>query len=537
VEPGACPRGLRRLGLAIALFLAAFVATAPWTIAGKAVGRLSVPIAVSLLALAGGLACRRPWRTWALDALRNGEFRLGRRGLLLAGLIVAGFVGRVTVAKFDALEVNAWDFSLYFDRPVEATLHGALLHSDFLGTSALADNASFLMLGFVPLYAIRATPLWLVLAPAAAIAGAMTAAFLLFRAMFRDDAAALILAAAFVFHGATARAAQYVFHVEIFYPLAIFLALWAWRRERAAVFAAAILLVLSIKEDAILPVTAFAAGALLTGNRRAWIVAAWIAALAAFAVDYFVVLPRFSVSRSAVPWFAWYWAPYGATPLRAVAGIVGHPLRAAGDAARSGIIKLIEPLLLLPVVGAEWFLAATAVFLPYAVARHAKLARFSLYYAMPVVPFLFVAAASGVIRIARPFGPRERLIRRFVVMALLAACALDGSGYVFPKARPEGREIAPLLASVRGPVPILVQGALLPHAGYDRSLAALDRGAERPDGRRGFLVDPAADPFPFRDAEIAALDRTLSADGRYERRASPHGLHLFLPRPADAAER
>jgi hypothetical protein len=142
-----------------------------------------------------------------------------------------------------------------------------------------------------------------------------------------------------------------------------------------------------------------------------------------------------------------------------------------------------------------------------------------------------------VIRIARGFGPRERLIRRLVVMALLAACALDGSGYVFPKARPEGREIAPLLASVRGPVPILVQGALLPHAGYDRSLAALDRGAERPDGRRGFLVDPAADPFPFRDAEIAALDRTLSADGRYERRASPHGLHLFLPRPAGAAAR
>jgi uncharacterized membrane protein len=528
VAPGACPPGLRRFLLVTAAFAAAFLLTGPWRIAGREIGRTPALFAtVAVLGLAA-LAVRPGWRSWARELL-SADVRLSRRALAIFCVAIAAALARVLLARFAALEVNAWDFSLYFDRPVESVLHGRLLYSDLLKGSILGDDASFAMFAFVPLYAIAATPMWLVLAPALAIAGAAGAAFLLFRDGLADDAAALLLSAAFVLHSATARAVQYVFHVEIFYPLAIFLSLWALRRKRPVLFAAGILLLVALKEDALLPATALALVALLMRADRRWIAASWLAAAAVFCADYFLILPRFSASGGGgKPWFSWYWARYGPTPLAAVAGIAGHPLRAAADVARSGLGNLLEPLLLTPLAGLEWLAAALPALIPYAVAGHEKLSRFALYYSMPVLPFLFIAAGWGLARIARRF-PDHRIALRIGSALVLAACALDGAGYTLSRPRPERREIEPLLAGLSPATPAWVQGALLPHAGYAARFSALDRDGAVPDGAHAYLLDPDADPYPFPRSGLRALARTLDADTRYARRTATPGLVLYAP--------
>ena len=525
------PVGLRWFLAATAAFCAAFVLTGPWRIAEREVGRSTVLAAVVVALGLGALAIRPGWRSWVRLRLSAEDVRLSRRGLAIFGLAVAAVLGRVALSRFAALEVNAWDFSLYFDRPVESVLHGKGLYSELLKGSILGDDASFAMFAFVPLYAVVASPLWLVWAPAVAIAGAAAAAFLLFRDLFADDVAALLLSAAFVLHSATARAVQYVFHVEVFYPLAIFLSLWSLRRKHAVGFAAGMTLLLSLKEDALLPATVLALFALLMRADRRWIAAAWVAAAAAFAVDYFVVLPGFSPSGGAKPWFSWYWARYGSSPLSAAVGIASHPLRAAADVVRSGIANLLEPLLFLPLAGFEGFLAVLPALIPYAVAQHGKLSRFSLYYSMPVLPFLFIAAGWGLARIARVL-PEKRIAFRAGALLVFAACALDGAGYVLARPRPERRAIRPLLASLAPETPAYVQGALLPHAGYAPRFAVLDRGDAVPDGVHGYLLHSDADPYPFSGRELAALLRTLDADPRYARRPAARGLVLYSPAAA-----
>ena len=528
MAPGACPPGLRRFLFLAAAFGAAFLLTGPWRVAGREI--LRTPALFGIVAALGlaVFAFRPEWRAWARARLSAEDLRLSRRGLAIFCLAVAAALGRILLVRFAALEVNAWDFSLYFDRPVESVLHGKLLYSDFLKGSTLGDDASFAMFVFVPLYAIAASPLWLVLAPALAIAGAAGAAFLLFRDSFGDDFAALLLAAAFVLHSATARAVQYVFHVEVFYPLAIFLSLWALRRKRPVVFAAGIALLVALKEDALLPATALALFALLMRADRRWIAASWLAAAAVFCVDYFVVLPRFSASGGGKPWFSWYWAGYGPSPLGAAVGIARHPLRTAADVARSGLGNLLEPLLLTPLAGLEWLAAAVPALIPYAVARHEKLSRFALYYSMPVLPFLFIAAGWGLARIARRF-PQKRIAFRIGSALVLAACALDGAGYTLSRPRPERREIKPLLSRLSPETPAYVQGALLPHAGYATRFSVLDRAGAVPDGAHAYLLDPDADPYPFPRNDLRALARTLDADSRYARRAATPGLVLYAP--------
>lgn len=502
--------------------------TAPWSVGGREVGRLSAPLAAVAGIALGAIAIRRGWRDWALDALRNGNGRLSRLALVAGTILCALVLSRVTLTRFHALDVNAWDFSLYFDRPIERTLHGELLYSDFLHASTLSDDSCFLLLGFVPLYALKASPLWLVVASAAAIAVAGAFAFLFFRASLRDDVAAVLLAAAFVASSATARAVQYVFHPEIFYPAALFLCAWAWARRRPGLFAAGVLITLLIKEDAILPIAGLASAIMLLDRRWKWSVAALVAAAAMFAFDTQILMPRLSASGSAAPWYSWYWADYGSTPLRAAAGMVVHPSRVAHDVSRSGVRSLVEPLLYLPLVGFEWLLASLPALIPYSVARQEKLAQFRLYYSMPVYPFLFAGAVLGLKRAAGRIRGGGRLPLRAGSILLLLTCALNGAGYKFESARPEEKEILPLLASVQGKTPAWIQGSLLPHAGYSTQLSVLDRPAV-PDGVHAFLVDSTADPYPFSREELARLIASLRTNPRYRSERSPHDLVLFVP--------
>ena len=506
--------------------------TAPWTLAGRKVGRFTAPLALAAVAALAAIGLRARWRRWVLERLRSPADPIPPRAIAAFGALSAVFLLAVAGARYRGLAVNAWDFSVYFDLPLHAA--AAALRS---GASPFAPllvprgHAWFLMAAFVPLEAAIASPLWLVAAHALAVAAGAVAGFFFFRALLDDDPAALAFAAAFVLCSPTARAAQYVFHVEVFYPAAVFFVGWAWLRRRPVAFASGMLALLAIKEDAFLVAAGFAAASVFRKPGRRWAIAAAAAGALVFALEYRWALPRVSAGGPH-PWYSGYWARFGPTPLRAGIGLLGHPAAVASALSGPGVRGLLEPLLFLPLAGWEWLVASLPALVPYATADQPKLARFALYYAMPVLPFLFAAAAAGVRRLARP-DVRGPLAMRLGSLLVLAVAAFDGAGYAFPEARPERAEIRPTLAFAPPSTPIRVQGALLPHAGYDPRLAPLDSGSAAPDGRRGFLLDPSADPYPFRRAEVAALDAALSADARYTARSSAHGLRLFLPRAGD----
>lgn len=522
-------RGLNAFLALPALLIVLFVATGPWRIAGRDVGRLSAvftPAAQLVL-----LALVKPsWRRSLLRFLREREVRVSTRGLILATGAASLFLCRVVFGRWMSLDINAWDTSLFFDGPISETLAGRPLFCAFLGKTALAFHGSFLLFAFVPLYALKASALWLLAAHAAAIAAAAAVSFLLFRRILLDDFAAALLATAFLLSSYTARIAQYAFHPEVFYLPALFLLLYGYAARRPALLVAAVLLAVSIKEDAILPLGGFALAAAVFDRRWRPAALALAAGLATFLVGTRIVIPHYSGEPAGRPWYWTYWAAFGQTPVSAAMGMLQHPVRLAGDMARSGLPHLIEPLLLLPLAGYEWILAALPALVVYSASSNPQLSQFSIYYSAPVLPFLFAAAAQGLRRVTQFFdaGPeRDRFNLRLGALLLFAVCVFDGAGYRLTRPDPARLEIGPALASLDGR-PVSVQGSLLPHAGYRRAMRVLQE--DRPPGpREAILLAPHTSPYPYTQQHFDAFLGRLLADPRYRHTASPGGLVLLLP--------
>jgi uncharacterized membrane protein len=506
-----------------------YVVTGPWRIGGLTVDRVSYITAFPLLILIGGLLASRRWRHW----LRWGAPRvdLDRRRIAIGFLLLFCFLAWVVIATWRALEINAWDFSLHYDLPLERTLRGELLYSEHIQASTFSEHASYVLLLFVPLYALVATPIWLHIATAAAIAAGSALLYALSYSSGRDRLIALMISLSFAFNPFTVKAVQYGFHPELFYPAAIFLLLLALERRSVLLFAAGLLLTVAIKEDSIL---VLAGVGLIAALRRQ---AGWSLAAAATGVGFYVlntkvVMPSFGVSD--VPFYLTYWHSWGDTRLEVILSILRDPIMVVERIVGSGTPRLFLSLLFAPLFAPVWTAGSLPALVLYSIADHPQLSQFALYYSMPVLPFLYAALPAAIRTLGSRLVPGEVLaeaeaaVRRRGAMRCAALVLLiwsaQYSGYRIREPRPEGPAVRSLLGLVEESRSLVVQGALMPHAGY-RVMRAVER--VDPGDAEVFLLAPGADPYPLTRDQLSELIVTLRSDPRYRLRADERGVLLF----------
>jgi uncharacterized membrane protein len=521
-----------RLSLALlALLPLVFLATGPWHVAGLTWRYLNVAIAVGVVLAA--LVWQATSRGASPGAQLELDARLSRQTVLVAAIILFLALLRVVLGLYASLSVNAWDFSLCFDLPLARLASGVAPIVDHMNRHLLGVHAFWLVLAVTPLYALVPSPYWLLGLHAAAVAGGTVAAFAYARRRSGDDVVAAGIALAFVLNAATGRAVNYPFHPEVFFPLGLFLAAWALEADNAWAFAGAVGLLLAVKEDAIIPLTAVVVMTAWRYRRPGWAAATAVCAASVFLLDTRLAMPHFAGPGAAEAWYAPFWASFGATPGAALLGLATSPVEVVSRLARSGVPTLLASLLLIPLAGWEWFLLALPAMAVYASADNPQIASLGLYYAMPLVPLLILAMPDGVARVASawqqdasPGAMRRR--RRIVAGAALLVSAIAFSPYRVDKPCPSRNDVRPELATLDPGTPVLVQGALLPHAGYRQGTRVLTRDATGCDGV-ALLLDPAADPFPLRRGELQALAKRLSNDPRYDIHRSPNGLLLLTP--------
>lgn len=507
------------------LLLALFILSAPWHFAGREEGRLSIGLALFALPLVLAAVFSACFREAVLRVLRSDK-PVSPRLLRALALACIAFCVWTTASKFLSFEVNAWDFSLYFDRPLERTLHGQILYSDFLGSSTLAAHSDLALLLFIPLYSIHASPWWLVIGQGAIVAAATMAAFRLFRNLTEDTFASVTLAAAFLLNKYTAKCLQYVFHIETLYLLSLFLLLLALKEKRPFLFSSALLLTMAIKQDAVIPLFGITIIALLLRRFR-YAAAACFGGLTGFLLDYFVLMPHFA-ANAAHPWYSWYWASFGPTPLRAALGIIGKPMLVITKLSHSAVGNLLGSVLLLPLVGFEWLAAALPGLILYGCSDFEKLAHLDLYYSAAVLPLLFASAAVGICRVADRAQVEQRRFRlRVLSIVFLIWSHVYGSGYHFAAWRSDGRALSEIRNSVPAGAEVRIQGALFPHAGYDPRWRVLERTP--PGLGEAVMLDEALNPYPLSRAEMASLIRKLRLDPSYTE-VRREEIALFIPR-------
>ena len=535
IEPASLPSVSLPTGLRLYLILPgalvlAFVISAPWTLGGRTISRLTPALAAALILVAAAMA-HRPWREAFRRSLLERAYSFGGWTLLLVFAAASLFLLRVILSRYDALEVNAWDFSVY-ELAVNSSSNAVVLFSPLEGRSQLGTHASYLLFLFPPLYRLWSSHLWLLGAEAVLVAAAVLVAFGVCRRVLKDDLAALLVAGGLLLNTYVAKTVQYVFHVEVFYLPCLFLVAYGIVRKSPVVFLAAVLLTSLIKEDSVLPLLGVATAGLLFARRlwRWWSVAA-LMALVAFAISSFLVIPHFAGPSPGRAWYAPMWEAYGGTPLQVGFGILRHPSRVVSDLARSGARHLLETLGFFPFLGYEWFLAALPTLLVYGIAGGGRggVAQFSIYYTASVLPILVVAAAKAVARFGRwhTRGISRRRRTRLSAILLFLLCAFDGASYVFFYPKPSLRDLKTLHFPVADRA--RVQGALLPHLPLDSSrFVPLSELSVDSHSSEAVLLDLDANPYPFSAQALTAFVERLEHAGFVIRRTRG-GLTLAQP--------
>jgi uncharacterized membrane protein len=478
--------------------------------------------AVLVPGLALGVLALRPWRWRDSDLETIAQWAPGRRLVWTAATATGVLLFWIVMTRFYSGEINAVDFTVYFDRPCHQTLQGRPLlietsdDARFSNRGELADHAYWAMFPLCSLYAIHSSPVWLLAVSVVAVVIGAVYAGRIIQQVGGGGLLAAVTALAFVLNDNTARTLNYGFHPEVLYAWFIPWMIDAGLRRRRAQFVVATFACVLVKESACMPVFA-ATMALALARYRAmswtersvFLVLPNVLALANLGMYHQWVVPR--LTEDGRPTLAYFWEYYGPTPILALLGMARRPGQVLVDTATSGFFtRVITPHLFLPLVGWRWMAGAVPIIVIFGASTAEQVRAFGIYYAIPLVPFLVIAAATGALTVAlRAFSSPARA-RIAAAAAVLLGALLVGSGDRGYSLRPWKKEIAAVpeaLARLSNERLVLVQSGLFPHAGYEERVRLLTRETLTDPRSAGAVVLVARDvnAYPFESWELEPL--------------------------------
>ena len=501
--------------------------------------------AVLLPTLAVTVLMARPWRWGGAQWDVLDSWLPSTRQFWTAAGVVALVLFWIVFTRFKSAEINAVDFTVYFDRPCLQTVQGRVLAIEtadlavYSHHSGLEHHAYWALVPLCGVYALGASPLWLLAVSVLAVVAGAVHVFRIMRWLQANGVLAAATALAYCLNDNTARALNYGFHPELLYAWCVPWLIDAGLRMNRRGFVGATIMCVAVKEDALLPLIAVSSAlALHRGRdmtireRLLFLVAPGALAIANLAIYYEWVIPALTGGRTLT--YGHFWGAYGPTPGSALWGMARAPWRVAGDVATSGLLSTVLPphLLLLPLVGWRWTLGTLPVVVLFGSATNDQLRQFGIYYAIVLVPFLVLGAAVGAWTLAGAVPGVTRRTPTAAGAVLLGALAV-GSGDRGYSLRPWRAEVAALpaaLATLDAEPVVLVQSGLYPHAGYDPRLQLLTHETlAHPDSAGApVLIAPALGAYPLTRDEIARLGQWRRAAG------TPAGLLTVWP-PMDAA--
>jgi uncharacterized membrane protein len=472
--------------------------------------------AVLAPALGIALLAARPWRWTGREREAIAAWAPSTKTLWLATLVTGALLAWIVVTRFQSGDINAVDFTVYFDRPLYQTAHGRLLFVEtadvpaFSYRSQFAVHAHYILLALAPLYRFAATPYWLlVLSVVAVLLGALHV-FRIVRHLSGSGMVAAATAFAFVLNANTARALLFGFHPEILYLWFVPWTLDAALHQRRWWFVTGVLACASVKEDACMPLFAVSLTLALTGRvpaRSRWLYLAAPTAIGLVNLAFYYCCILSTFGASSTPSYAAFWVNYGPTPARALWGIATHPVRAASAVASSGLPRILLPHALLPPVAWRWTSGILPIVALYAVSANSQLRAFGLYYSVIFLPFLVIGATVGALTIARALFAHDSSARLAAAVVVFLAALLvygDRAGYSLRPWRPEVAATPQVISSLSSEPVVLVQSALHAHAGYDPRVVLLTRETLADAKYRGvaIVLAPRLNAYPFSRGEL-----------------------------------
>jgi len=233
------------------------------------------------------LPSRKPWLPLAV--------------VVLGAVLYAGYTGWLSVLYHHRFGSGAFDLGI-FDNVMFNTLKGRLFRTTIMFSdgahSFLLSHSNYILLLFVPIYALHPAAETLLWIQAVGLAAGGVMLFFFARTQIRPAYAAVLSLAYFLFapmHGGQ----FYDFHWLTLTPGFVFFLFYAIAKDRPRLIVLATLLLWLLREDLAPGLAILGAALLLSGLRPK--VGAWLAGASAawFALNKFVIMPAFGTW-----WFA-----------------------------------------------------------------------------------------------------------------------------------------------------------------------------------------------------------------------------------------
>lgn len=451
---------------------------------------------------------------------------LDRRGPLLIAAAVALVTFMVSALRFYTFLAPAYDLG-FFDQVAFNSVHGHLMLSTFLPYSFLGEHWSPAFGLIAQLYHLVATPLWLMLVQAAAFGLAALAAARLARVWLPGRPhAPLIAAFAIALSPLLTNAAPLGFHTEALTPAVALFALEAAATRRRVRFVLLLLLLATIKEDAVLVAAGVGWIAWRADRERLGLLAVPVG-VAGFLLIVLFVMPFFRGGQPSDLASSYAWLAPGSTSIGTdLRAALTHPGAVLGHLVAPGALQgwalAFLPLALLPLLSGWAFLGALPVLLVALISGNEWQSMLHLQYGLEAAPLLLACALLGW----RRLPPLPRLWRA-APAALMAASAaayavvVVGSGgqYLSPGTVGELSSFASVKAvldRIPANAPVAASSGLVPH------LSARQEIWEFPAGlgvrfvvldRRGPLSDQSRDGYDHALARMPGWHYRVVASG------------------------
>jgi uncharacterized membrane protein len=432
----------------------------------------------------------------------------------LISAILLGFFAFYVVLKGTqhfSLNTNAYDLSV-FDYALWNTVHGKMLFVPFWGNSFFYEHFSPVLLLLVPVYALFSTPVTLLVLQCAAIALAAWPLYRIAERIWGNKPLAAILILVFLNNWYVVHGVLYEVHIEMIVPLLVFLMFWSWLQKNYFFYFVWLVLALMCKED--MGVYLFGFGCFLIWKEKKMFPGLWTAGSALF----WVIGSLFFVNQLNHGYtFVSNWNPEQLSLGPLLLEQLRAPWKPLLVFCTPAVSRILLTVFFLPLFS-WWGLICLLPIWVQASSANTLQANFALYYAAPVLPFLFISTVFGL----------KTLMEKW---PLLRVWLLTGVGcflvvfnlHVYPpdSVLPRHKMIHEFLQTIPVASSIASQGNLVPHLKHSNQIQVLPKWET---GAETILFDFQGNPFPMQPQEQADLYQEIMATGKYRKTLEKDGF-------------
>ena len=441
--------------------------------------------------------------------------RYGRGALMAVACLL--FVW-IKLSQHYTFRTGAFDLAMY-DSALSNTLKGRFMYTPWLGRSYFSEHFAPILLLLLPFYLIYDNPIVLMIVQAVAVVLAVFPLYKLAKEYFAASLIPLCLVVVYLNYRYVLRGFMFDFHHEIFEPFLVFSVFLYLRQQATTKYFLFLILALACKEDMPIYMAMLGGYACLVEKKRRLGIATIVITIVWAVVAWKIIIPLSFPDGVQPSRFLVRWSQYGQTYTQIAWNLLMHPSELCGTALKNAR-ELLAPLGFVPVASPGTLLLALPPLLLNSTSAFDLQMNLQAHYALPIVPFLFIALLIGLHHLCAWF-PRQRQALLTVVSVYLLVMNVS-SLKAFPITNHDlvGHR---LLKTLPDGVTIAAQTSFVPHLRRSQHIRLLPYDLTTDY----VLFDTQRFIWPMTAKEYQATLRQFLENGQYQLVIREEGFYLF----------